>query len=269
MTALQPLVWNGGIERLQTADTLSGLWLHGYIDGLITANNSSDATNDIDFGSGCCWINDRLVYFSSAITKRLDAAWSAGTGNGGLFSGAKASSTWYHCFAMRNSSTGATDFGFDTSVTGANAPSGWVVRRIWSIQTKSDGVIRAYTQNGDRCTWKQTTAYTSVSAIGASARLLITLTVAIGIQVEPLIAAFYSGSNSDYLYFSSPADQDDQTADYTQGRIHIQNGSIAPLGTIRLLTNTSGQIGIREALGTTANPLWLLCSGYIDSRGKR
>lgn len=243
--------------------------LLNYIDGWQTANNASDSTNDIDISTGVCWIDDRLVELSSPITKRLDASWSAGSGNGGLFSGSKANSTWYHLFAMYNSSTGAVDAGWDTLVSGANKPSGWSVRRIWSNQTKSDGVIRAYTQNGDRCTWKGSTLYSSTSAIGNSARTLVTLTVPTGIQVEPSIAAFYSGSNSDYLYFTSPADQNDETADYTQGRIHVQCSNIAPLGTIRLLTDTSGRIGMREALGNVANSLWISCAGYHDVRGRR
>ncbi|MBL1176875.1 hypothetical protein [Pantanalinema sp. GBBB05] len=240
-----------------------------YISGWETANSSSDPTNDIDFGAGVCWINDHLVESSSIITKRLDAAWQAGNNQGGSVVGSKANSTWYHCFAMFNPSTGAIDACFDTSVTGTNAPSGWVVRRVWSVQTRSDGSIRPYTQTGDRCTWRDSTFYSSTGAIGNTARILIVLTVPTGIQVEPLIVIFYSGSNADYLWCTSPQNQNDGQADYTIGQIHVQCSSVAPLGTVRLLTDTSGRIGVREALGNANNSLWISCAGYIDARGKR
>jgi len=96
------------------------------------ANNATDANNDIDFSAGNALLNDgsgQLILLS-AITKRLDASWSAGTNNGGLFSGTKANSTWYYAFAILNTSTGAVDAGFDSSSSGANVPSGWKISKL-------------------------------------------------------------------------------------------------------------------------------------------
>ena len=104
-----------------------------YLNNPITiANNATDANNDIDFSAGNALLNDgsgQLILLS-AITKRLDASWSAGTNNGGLFSGTKANSTWYYAFAILNTSTGAVDAGFDSSSSGANVPSGWKISKL-------------------------------------------------------------------------------------------------------------------------------------------
>lgn len=104
-----------------------------YLNNPITiANNATDANNDIDFSAGNALLNDgsgQLILLS-AITKRLDASWSAGTNNGGLFSGTKANSTWYYAFAILNTSTGEVDAGFDSSSSGANVPSGWKISKL-------------------------------------------------------------------------------------------------------------------------------------------
>ncbi len=115
------------------------------------ANNSSDASHDIDFSAG--WMYDSTgVYkmlLSSTMTKRIDASWAAGTGNGGLFSGTVANHTWYYCFIIRKDSDGSIDAGFDTSVTAANIPSGYTAyRRVGAFRTDSSANIIGFHQHG-------------------------------------------------------------------------------------------------------------------------
>jgi hypothetical protein len=119
-----------------------------YLNNPITiANNATDANNDIDFSAGNFQFNDGSGQaLATAITKRLDATWSAGSGNGGLFSGTKAINTWYYLFAIVNATTGAVDAGFDISPSGANVPSGWKVSNvIQAIRTGADNNIIAAT----------------------------------------------------------------------------------------------------------------------------
>ncbi len=55
-----------------------------------TLSNNADATNDIDIAVGEAASDGAtpfLMTLASSITKRLDAAWSVGTGNGGLDTG--------------------------------------------------------------------------------------------------------------------------------------------------------------------------------------
>ena len=108
------------------------------------SNNATDANNDIDFSAGNGVLDDGSgqVLLSSTLVKRLDASWVAGTNQGGLFSGTKAINTWYYLFAIVNTTTGATDAGFDSSVSGANVPSGWKISKILhAIRTDGSGNI--------------------------------------------------------------------------------------------------------------------------------
>jgi hypothetical protein len=113
------------------------------------ANNVTDANNDIDFSAGNFQFSDGTGIASlSALTKRLDATWVVGTNQGGLFSGSKANSTWYHCFAIYNPTSGAVDCGFDTSVTAANIPSGYTkYKRVGSIKTNGSANILGFYQS--------------------------------------------------------------------------------------------------------------------------
>ena len=108
------------------------------------SNNATDANNDIDFSAGNAPLDDGSgqILLASTLVKRLDASWSAGTNQGGLFSGTKATNTWYYIFTIVNTTTGATDGGFDPSVSGANVPSGWKISKILhAIKTDGSGNI--------------------------------------------------------------------------------------------------------------------------------
>jgi hypothetical protein len=77
------------------------------VDGLILSNNVTDATNDIDIAAGVATAYDgtywRPFELTSAITKRLDAAWAVGTGNGGLDTGSSPlqQQAWLMCCSAR------------------------------------------------------------------------------------------------------------------------------------------------------------------------
>ncbi len=80
--------------------------IKGYLFGLTLSNNASDATNDIDIAPGVCADTTGAVRMAlaSSITKRLDAAWTVGTGNGGLDQGSIANATYHKHLIMRSDS---------------------------------------------------------------------------------------------------------------------------------------------------------------------
>ena len=132
-----------GAGSLVLADRLGTTTTQGvaFLSNPITiSNNATDANNDIDFSAGNAPLDDGSgqILLASTLVKRLDASWSAGTNQGGLFSGTKATNTWYYLFAIVNTTTGATDAGFDSSVSGANVPSGWKISKILHA-IKTDG----------------------------------------------------------------------------------------------------------------------------------
>jgi hypothetical protein len=84
--------------------------LAGHLWGLTLSNNGSDATNDIDISVGSCVSDDGsgAIALVSALTKRLDAAWSVGTNQGALDIGTLANGT-YHWYAIKRADTGVSD----------------------------------------------------------------------------------------------------------------------------------------------------------------
>lgn len=128
---------------------MSGL---GQLFGLQLSNNATDAANDIDIAAGTAWASnvDAGLRLTSTLTKRLDASWSVGTNQGGLDTGSKANSTWYHVWLIRRSDTGVVDALFSTNATSPTMPTNYDQRRrIGSIVTNGSGAIRAFTQIGD------------------------------------------------------------------------------------------------------------------------
>lgn len=130
------------VRDLLATNTIQGI---SFLPQKITiANNTTDANNDIDFSDGNFVFSDFSGQaYVSAMTKRLDANWTAGNNNGGLDTGTKAANTWYYCYAIYNPTTQASDFIFSASNTSPTLPSGFTkIRKIASIRTNISGNIR-------------------------------------------------------------------------------------------------------------------------------
>lgn len=86
------------------------------IQGLTYSNSAGDTTNDIDVAVGAARDSTGAdnLRLTSAITKRLDAAWAVGTGNGGILSGS-AADVDYYIWLIKRSDTGVVDVGFETT----------------------------------------------------------------------------------------------------------------------------------------------------------
>lgn len=154
------------------SQTVAGI---SYINKQITiANNVTDANNDIDFTSGTFTFSDYTGMASvGAMTKRLDASWTAGTNNGGLDTGSKANSTWYHSYAIYNPTSGVSDFIFSTNATTPTLPSGYTkYKLIESIYVLSSGAIMSFKDMGDRIVFSPVTELST-----GSGTILNTLTI--------------------------------------------------------------------------------------------
>ena len=138
------------VENVNPAtNTIQGI---SYLPQKITiANNSTDANNDIDFSGGNFVFSDFSGQaYVPAMTKRLDANWTAGTNQGGLDTGTKANFTWYYCYAIYNPTTQASDFLFSASATSPTLPSSFTkLKYIGSILTNSSGNIILFKQVGN------------------------------------------------------------------------------------------------------------------------
>jgi hypothetical protein len=123
-----------------------------YLNNPITVNNNAtDANNDIDFSAGNFILNNGSGQglLATALTKRLDASWVAGTNQGGLLSGTKAINSTYHWFAIQKPD-GTVDVGAILGVAGTTPdptsvlPSGYTTfskNPIVSVITDGSGNI--------------------------------------------------------------------------------------------------------------------------------
>lgn len=115
-----------------------------YLPKQIIVSNGADTSHDLDNTAGNFQFSDGTGQAElGALTKRIDASWVAGSGNGGLFTGVVANDTTYFYFAIYNPATGISDAGFDTDINAANAPAGFTkYRKLSSVTTDSSGNIR-------------------------------------------------------------------------------------------------------------------------------
>lgn len=127
-----------------------------YIGGIKTENDSGDTAHDIKFNVGSCRdiADTQDIVLGSAIIKRVDANWAAGTGNGGFPSGITlTANTWYYFFVIAKPD-GTVDAGFDSSLSATNLladATGYTkYRRVGSMKTDVSANWLQYYQQKER-----------------------------------------------------------------------------------------------------------------------
>jgi hypothetical protein len=240
--------------------------LRGHIHGLTLSNNVSDATNDIDIAAGVAAStadNPVLMTLTAALTKRLDAAWAVGSGNGGLDTGSIANTT-YHVWLIQRSDTGVVDALFSTSATAPTMPTNYDrKRRIGSIMRIS-ATIRAFTQIGD--VFKLAAHIADYSSTASRAEALLTLSVPVGIRVSPILYTnMYAaaGLAQNEIRSGSHTDSVFRTAEVAND----SNNYVTSFGLV--WTDTSARIYLTVtvysgALSTNS----IYTQGWFDLRGK-
>lgn len=121
------------------ADPQQGSQLQGYFNGLVLSINASDAANDIDIGAGSAASDIYpfyLMQLASALTKRIDANWSAGNNQGGLDTGSVTNATYY-IWLIQRSDTGVVDALFSLSSTAPTMPSNYDRKRLIGSLTRA------------------------------------------------------------------------------------------------------------------------------------
>lgn len=181
---------SGNWRCLNYFSALSGVrpTTKGQIYGLTLSNNAGDAVNDIDISAGECATDSAipsLMILASSLTKRLDAAWAVGTGNGGLDTGTIGNNT-YHVWLIQRSDTGVVDALLSLSATSPTMPTSYDrKRRIGSI-IRSGGTILGIRQSGNR--FYLVTPIVDRSSAAARPWGVVTLSVPSGIVVRPMVA---------------------------------------------------------------------------------
>ena len=245
----------------------------GYLSGM-GLSNATDTAHDITVAVGEVRDNANAVdiVLASAMTKRIDATWSSGSGNGGLASGVSiATNTWYHVHAIVVS--GSVDIGFDTSVTAANLVannSASAFRRIGAVLTDGSSNILNFIQDGDEFIFKAQIVNINATAIGTS-RVTQAVSTPLGVQTRAILGLVgqVASSNSGVRVTLTHPDVTDatptnQNANNAGENSSNNNGTFAG-GTHIVLTNTSSQIAIRQDFDSTVS---MNTNGYYDRRGQ-
>lgn len=110
------------------------LILQGHLSGLVIENSGVDVTNDLSIAAGQA-VDDTNAYLITlaAFTKRGDAAFSAGTGNGGGDITGSAGKRYVYLIG-KSSDASAADVFFSTTAPGAvSLPSTWDIKRLIGI----------------------------------------------------------------------------------------------------------------------------------------
>lgn len=197
-----------GVDNVLPPDAIGGLIISSTVDAVVavTPGRARDAADSID------------IALAAAMTKRLQSsgAWAAGSGANGLFSGAKANSTWYHVFAIKKDSDGSVDIGIDTWVTANNRPAAYSsYRRIGSFRTDAAGKIIPFIADqltGGRRRFRWVTPINdALDGTLTTTFTALTLSVPTNVQVDAEINAWIYANNM--LAYFSPLD----TADVAVG----------------------------------------------------
>lgn len=243
----------------------------GYLYGLGTSNNTLDTANDIDIAAGRCRddTNTQDIVLASTLVKRLDAAWAAGTNQGGLDAGSKASGTWYAVYVIKNVTGGAVDVLFSLSATSPVLPSGYTVkRRIGWIRTDGSSNIEQYTQRSDVFLWN--TSAIDVSGGVTTTAALYALSVPPSSSTDPIHANIIAnGGNISSNYFirlSSPFQNDEvPVLGNSQLTMVLPSNSGRTAAQLLMLVNSSGQIRARSSVASLGFDV--RTQGWVDKRG--
>lgn len=247
-----------------------------YIAGLQIVNNG---TTSMDVQVGACTDgNNTHTLLNVATFTKTQAAFAAGSGNGGKMSAAAmANNTWYYFYAMRKDADGTIEFGFDVSPTAPTAQAGYTAANYRYIGARKTLLAAStwdtFIQHGDQVTWGTPPALDSNVAMTTANRTLVTTNVP-ALKVEWLGAAeavFGAGAGGGFI-LTDPATADvapSSSVATPLGDLIWNNtsttGGTNVVGQLRCWTNVSGQIGIR---GTSTATAQVQTRGWTDPRGK-
>jgi hypothetical protein len=180
-----------------------------------TIAHGADTDHDIVFGAGICADSTGAYIMSdSGMTKRLDASWSAGTANGGLFSGSIDASKVYYMHKIRKDSDGSIDYGFSLSLTAADKPAGYTYYRCIGAgvtNTSSNWILGTWTRRGNSVIMKYNTFFVdrAMSATGTTNRVLTTLSVPANSFCKILLVTSITTGAGGFCYtYGDPSDVD-------------------------------------------------------------
>jgi hypothetical protein len=248
---------------------LDASFFRGYIAGLNGSSGGGNQIVSVLSGVACSDDFTTLMKLSSNYTKTF-AAWTVGSGVGGLDTGAIAGNTWYHIFLIQRLDTGVVDILISLSATTPTMPANYTVkRRIMSIRTDAGPNVLAFSQNGDEFIWSVAVQDISTGTLGSSATLFTLASIPTGFKVNALLRCSMSNATTAVAVLINSPDESVQVANSPGGNANqfsqVTNAAVG-FGMLNVRTNTSAQVrAVSTAASTT---LFGNTVGFIDTRGR-
>jgi hypothetical protein len=232
-----------------------------HLSGLTLSNDtgSPQTTIDIATGAACSDDDSAMMVLTTAWTKNVIGQWTAGSGLGGLDTGAVNNNLWYHVFLIMRPDTGAVDVLFSLSATAPTMPANYTKkRRIGAIKTDASSHVLGFTQLGDQFLWGLDLAYDIYNGgqVAAAPGGLVTATVPLGVKTRAIVNVFNSTGAT--LNIMSPDSQP------VFGSSNVYQATSSQL---IIRTNTSSQIRVVASAAEGAG-FYAGTVGWYDNRGK-
>lgn len=271
------ITMGNGLSSTQSPLTTSGTmsvdasFFPNFIGGLGLSNDSVTPNTILDIASGVATDSTNAVFMKiGAFTKSTAGAWASGTGQNGMGNGLTiAANTWYHVILANNS--GTPDIYFDTSVSGANRPTGisdTKVRRIGSFKTDASAHILPFSQVGDVFVWGSPVFETGGVITVGTTRVTQTVTVPTGVFVRWKAYALYQDTSSAANIWIGPLTVTDfaPSISNTTAATNVTASAVLSGPALEVMTNTSAQIAMRSDQASAG--VRLFTQGWIDTRGR-
>jgi Collagen triple helix repeat (20 copies) len=246
----------------------------GHMWALTLSNASVDPTNDITIapGEAVDLTGAANMVVLSNLTKRLDATWVVGTGNGGLDTGTPADGT-YHLWLIRRSDNGVVDALFSLSPTTPALPSPYNQRRRIGSVIRDAGSILPFVHEGEYFALMTPVLDYNQVSFGTTG-FLTSLTVPTGLIITAHVnfRMDSSGTNASGTgYLSDPATTDLAPGGATPARglgqvVCFDNSANAWMGFVK--TNGAAQIRQRHSGSSASLRSRITTMGWIDRCGR-
>lgn len=248
-------------------------WPPMHINGIYCAPGDLDPINDVIFGVGSCRdLEDSInITVSSPVTKRKDATWAEGDGQGGAPAGQTyTDGDTVHRFIIAKAD-GVTDAGFDTDITGINllasaAADGYLyIRRAGSGYIGDDDAWRPTERNGDYEFYLDDINNYSILVNSSTSISTVSLPIPLGLNLVVQVSATMDSvefNNTTLICANGseitwPSNAEGYAHGYTRdGESFINN--------VLINTNNLGQIQ-RDSQNSNGD-IRIYVTGYVDKR---
>tara|TARA_R110002110_G_scaffold37601_2_gene124026 strand:- start:4734 stop:5798 length:1065 start_codon:yes stop_codon:yes gene_type:complete len=251
-----------------------------FLSGLTISNNATDATNDIDIATGVAASDDNTAPLPlinlAVLTKRLDAAWAVGTGNGGLDTGTIGNSI-YHVWLIKRSDTGVVDALFSLSSTSPTMPASYDLKRRVGAIIRATGAILPFIQYGDYFYRSVPVQTVNTTNPGTSAVVVVNQNIPnppVSGQIRAIMSVQLTSSitATSYAGLVTATGQADTAPSTTLNNVVLRTGPSA--GAYQSITNleipidTSSQFRYRLSTSDVSVTISVITHGWVDTRGK-